>query len=155
MVIKEYRCAAHGYFESGEASPSCPKGGCTTVQQVFLTAPAFRSDKTKRSDANLRQIASDFGLTDMRSAREGEPARIKTKQQKDAEALQEKFRHRFAPLGKNPLDAIKALGAQPTDVMAQAKENFIKPVHDVSQYQHPVIVRRDPDRDSVAKAKAA
>ncbi len=172
MVIKEFRCAAHGYFESGVEKPSCPKGGCTTVTRVFLTAPSIKGDSTKQADANLRQIALDFGLSDMRSARTGETARIKTKEQREAEDLQQKLRHRFAPLavkggtfntetkqitgsGLGALGAIAQHGAKPTDVVTQAKETFIRPVHSVTDFQHATIVKRDPDKDSVARVKAA
>ena len=172
-VIKEWRCLAHGHFEAVEPAV-CPKGGCTTVERIFLTAPSIKNDNTKRADANLRQIALDFGLSDMRSAREGETTRIKTKQQREAEALQEKLRHRFAVMpgkggtynvetkqvvgGSSAGGALAALathGAPPSDVMAQAKETFIKPVHQVTDFQKRMIVKRDPDKDSVTKVRAA
>lgn len=169
-VLKEWKCKAHGFFESFEKR--CPKG-CTTVEQAFLTPVGTRSDRTKSADANLRQIALDFGLSNMASAREGEPTRIKTKQQRDAEALEVKLRHRFAPMAKGgtfnaetkkitggnvtggALAAMAAQGAQPTPQMQAAREAFISPVHSVAQFPKTTIIKRDPDRDSIAKVKAA
>lgn len=67
-VIKEYRCLAHGAFESDKEV--CPHG-CETVVREFRSAPGTRSDKTKSSDKTLEALASRFGLTDM-SNRNGE-----------------------------------------------------------------------------------
>ncbi len=163
MVIKEWKCAAHGYFESAEST--CPHG-CTTTQRVFLTPPAHTSDKTKGADAHLRKIAAEFGLTDMRSAREGESARIQTKQQRDAAALQQKLQHRFAPMiakggtfevgkgvvgggpGQGALAALKEHGAPESSVISQIKPMLGREI------QNGLTVKRDPDRDSVAKIKA-
>lgn len=163
---------AHGNFESVEPAV-CPKG-CTTVQRIFLTAPSVKGDATKRADANLRQIALDFGLSDMRSAREGEPARIKTKQQREAEALQEKLRHRFAPMGVKggtfnvktkqvvggssnggALAAMATHHATPTPGMSEVREAFVKPVHQVTDFQKRTVIRRDPDKESISKVRAA
>lgn len=170
-VLKEYRCGGHGDFEGYE--PRCPKG-CTSVQQVFLTPVGTRSDKTKQADRNLKQIALDFGLSNMASARTGEAARIKTKQQKEAEALSEKLRHRFAPMGAKggtfmadskqvvggsagggALAAMAAQGATSTPEVAAARDAFIHPVHSVTQFPKQTIVKRDPDKESIAKVKAA
>lgn len=61
-VVKEYRCFAHGPFDSTDGI--CPHG-CTTVVREFRTAPAARSDKTKASDRALENLAKKFNLTDM------------------------------------------------------------------------------------------
>jgi|HubBroStandDraft_2_1064218.scaffolds.fasta_scaffold195003_2 hypothetical protein len=66
-VLKEFRCLAHGPFDSKEAV--CPHG-CSVVVREFRTAPAGRSAKTKTSDAALERLASRFGLSDM-SNRDG------------------------------------------------------------------------------------
>lgn len=166
-VLKEFKCFAHGFFEGFEAR--CPKG-CTTVQQVFLTPVGTRSDKTKSADANLRQIALDFGLSNMASARQGEAARIKTKQQRDAEALEVKLRHRFAPMAKGgtfnaetkkstgsggALAAMAAQGATPTPQVLAAREAFVTPIHSPTQNPKMTIVKRDPDKESRAKVMVA
>lgn len=62
-VLKDYRCLAHGTFESKEAK--CPHG-CTTVIAVWNgKAPGGRSKKTKASDRALNHLASRYGLSDM------------------------------------------------------------------------------------------
>lgn len=61
-VKKEYRCLAHGPFESMEEI--CPHG-CSTVVREFRTAPGGRSAKTKTTDRALQGLANRYGLTDM------------------------------------------------------------------------------------------
>lgn len=70
-VLHDYKCAKHGYFESME--PKCPMKDChEEVMVVFLQAPGMMSDGTKKNDQNLKQLASDFGMTNIKSTREGE-----------------------------------------------------------------------------------
>lgn len=71
-INKEYRCLAHGAFESSAKTAVC-QYGCTTVVREFRTAPGTRSDKTKRSDNALNRMAARYGLTDM-SAKTGSVA---------------------------------------------------------------------------------
>lgn len=63
-VIREWRCAAHGSFESpeGKCPQGCPK---RFVVQEFLTPPAIHDGTTKHTDATLRGLADSVGLTDM------------------------------------------------------------------------------------------
>ena len=68
-VLNDYKCPAHGYFESREAV--CPHG-CTDVQVVFLQPVGMTSDRTKGSDKTLKQLALDFKMGDIKSTREGE-----------------------------------------------------------------------------------
>lgn len=70
-VLKDYCCPKHGEFESRE--PKCPMKGCETdVYVLFKKAPGLKSDKTKATDKNLRGLAKDFDMTDIKSTREGE-----------------------------------------------------------------------------------
>lgn len=70
-VLKDYCCPKHGEFESREAK--CPMKGCETdVYVLFKKAPSFKSDKTKSTDKNLKQLAMDYDMTDIKSTREGE-----------------------------------------------------------------------------------
>ena len=70
-VLKDYKCDKHGYFES--RAPKCPMKGCESeVMVVFLQAPGLKSDKTKATDKNAKQLAMDFGMTNIKTAREGE-----------------------------------------------------------------------------------
>lgn len=76
-VLKDYRCLAHGTFESREAV--CPHG-CTTVMAVWNgKAPGGRSEKTKASDRAIQHLANRYGLTDM-SNRGGESVGANRKQ---------------------------------------------------------------------------
>jgi len=70
-ILRDYKCQEHGFFEGFE--PTCPQG-CTDelVLQVFLKSPGFVSDKSKAADSHLRNLASEFGMSDIKSTREGE-----------------------------------------------------------------------------------
>jgi len=70
-VLKDYKCPEHGYFESYE--PHCRVEGCSAeVFAVFLQAPGLVSDSTKKSDKRVKQLAIDFGMSNVKSTREGE-----------------------------------------------------------------------------------
>lgn len=77
MILNDYKCLAHGYFEAWEAR--CPKG-CDgeAVVKVFLQAVGTRSDGTKHADSTLQSLANEYGMSDIKSVREGEaqPARF-------------------------------------------------------------------------------
>jgi hypothetical protein len=68
-VLNDYKCPAHGFFESRE--PKCPHG-CTDVQVVFLQPIGVTSERTKGSDKTLKQLALDFNMSDIKSKKEGE-----------------------------------------------------------------------------------
>lgn len=70
-VVKEWECKAHGYFDATEHR--CP-WGCPSefVERVFLTPPTIGSARTKAADSTLRNLANDFGMTDIRGGKEGE-----------------------------------------------------------------------------------
>jgi hypothetical protein len=69
-VMKEYVCAAHGEFEA--RTPKCPRG-CSSrfVRQEFRTAPAARSGRTKLLDKEMRNLATDYRLPDIRVTEPG------------------------------------------------------------------------------------
>lgn len=74
MAIKrDYKCQEHGYFEAWE--PRCPHG-CENVSVVILKAPTMRDSvvggRSKRNDENIKGLAKDFGMTNIKSTREGE-----------------------------------------------------------------------------------
>jgi hypothetical protein len=48
------------------------KGCETDVYVLFKKAPSFKSDKTKSTDRNLKQLAIEYDMTDIKSTREGE-----------------------------------------------------------------------------------
>ena len=70
-VLHDYKCLAHGYFEAWE--PRCPKG-CDgeAVVKVFLQPVGLKSDSTKHADSTLRGLANEYGMSDIKSTREGE-----------------------------------------------------------------------------------
>jgi hypothetical protein len=75
MIIKEWFCGEHGAFEGSHAI--CPVIGCESAEVVreIRTAPGFKSDITKRTDAGLRKTAEGLGLSNLRSAKVGESAK--------------------------------------------------------------------------------
>jgi len=70
-VLSDYKCEKHGYFESFD--PKCPMKNCDEeVQMVFLKPVGMMSDNTKSNDKNIKQLAIDFNMTNIKSTREGE-----------------------------------------------------------------------------------
>ena len=63
-VLHDWICLAHGKFESFDGR--CPHG-CDEqfVAKTYVQAPGLRSDRTKNIDNTFRQLAADYGLTDM------------------------------------------------------------------------------------------
>lgn len=65
-IIKEYRCLdCEALFESSDADPACPICTAEEPERVFLTPPSVKSPKTAFQDATVKQLASDFGMTNM------------------------------------------------------------------------------------------
>jgi len=111
-VIKEWECAAHGYFDAAEAR--CPYGCATEwVQRVYLTAPAIGSEGTKRSDQTLRALANDFGMTDMKNGKDGMAVAQATP------AASSNLRPSWQSLGKE-FD-VRGLGVEPGNALAGLK----------------------------------
>jgi len=70
-VLKDYCCSEHGIFESMETK--CPIKFCKgDLSVVFLKPVAMKSDKTKATDKNLKQLAMEFDMTDIKSTKAGE-----------------------------------------------------------------------------------
>lgn len=171
-VLKEYLCHGHGKFETADEPPVCPRG-CTSVERRFYTANGYIGSKSKNIDATYQQIANDFGLSDMNTHGGTTAARVLTKQQKDAQALEAKLRHRFAELPKGgtynvgtrrqeggavnggAIAGMSAHGATPVEGVSAARNEFVKPVHSVTDFRHQVVIKRDPDKESGLKVKSA
>lgn len=71
-VLREYRCTAHDHeFESMEDRPSCPFG-CNSkfVVQEFRTPFGIGTQRTATVDRLQKNLADDYGLTDMRNDRD-------------------------------------------------------------------------------------
>ena len=74
MIIREFRCGDCGaLFESSEKPEDveCPQCTAQEPERVFLTPPAVRSPDTSRKDTIVRELAADFGLSNV-SNRHGE-----------------------------------------------------------------------------------
>ena len=70
-VLNDYKCPKHGYFESKKAV--CPMKDChEEVLLVFLQAPNMVSAKTRFTDKSTKQLAIEFGMSNIKTAREGE-----------------------------------------------------------------------------------
>ena len=70
-VLKDYFCETHGIFEAWE--PKCPMKLCKgEISVVFLKPVGLKSDKTKKTDKTVQQLAIDYDMTDIKSTREGE-----------------------------------------------------------------------------------
>jgi len=70
-VLKDYCCDQHGLFEAWD--PKCPIKFCKgNISVVFLKPVAMKSDKTKSTDKNLKQLSIDYDMTDIKTTREGE-----------------------------------------------------------------------------------
>ena len=71
MILKDFKCPTHGYFESDIAS--CFVDDCeANVMRVHLRAPGFKSERTKGIDTKAKQLAMDYKMTNIKTAREGE-----------------------------------------------------------------------------------
>ena len=70
-VVNDYKCEKHGHFEATEAI--CPMKACDAeVMLVFLQAPAINSGRTKNIDKTANQLAIDFSMTNIKTAKVGE-----------------------------------------------------------------------------------
>lgn len=69
-ILRDYKCETHGFFENWV--PVCPAGCEEDIKQVYLRAPSIGSARTKGIDKTLTGLAKDFGMTDIKSSREGD-----------------------------------------------------------------------------------
>lgn len=70
-ILRDYYCESHGIFESWEAK--CPMKHCKSeISIVHLKPVGMKSEKTKRTDKTVAQLAIDYNMTDIKTAREGE-----------------------------------------------------------------------------------
>ncbi len=99
VVVKEFLCPGHGYFDSTEAV--CPHG-CTLVERVFLTPVGFQTARTRNVDATLDSIAKEHKLGDINTRRDAHAARKLDpkvrKAQEQQEAMRQHLHKKFAGL---------------------------------------------------------
>jgi len=70
-VLRDYYCSNHGIFEGWDAK--CPIKHCNgEISIVHLKPVALKSDKTKNIDKTRDGLAADFGMTDIKTVKEGE-----------------------------------------------------------------------------------
>ncbi len=145
-VVKEFRCAAHGDFEAKE--PKCPWGCKGTVDRVFLTPAAFRSNRTSRIDQRVEGLAAAHGLTDI--SNRGGRAAIREKpgaaqERADmAKLISERYGNGWGkvPQGGAPA-ALNQYHAQASNVLQEVKPALTpKPVHRI---QDPQGLKLTPD----------
>jgi hypothetical protein len=73
-ILKEFCCKAHGPFEAivaQDETPDCPVGcSKSRVKREIRTAPAARSAVMGTLDTQMRGLAHDFGLSDLKVGRD-------------------------------------------------------------------------------------
>lgn len=125
-VKKEFRCAAHGIFESSDKSPKCPSG-CNSIERAFITAPAVRTNgRSKNIDKTLRDLAADFHLTDLSTRNGSVMNSIKPHSKPDH--IARSYENLYAPFNQqgapNPLQPRYARASEITGMLDQGKRPF-------------------------------
>ena len=70
-ILRDYYCTNHGIFEAWE--PTCPMKNCKgELSVVHLKPVGTRSPKTSATDNNLKQLAIEYDMTDIKSTKAGE-----------------------------------------------------------------------------------
>ena len=70
-ILRDYYCTNHGIFEAWE--PECPMKLCKgEISVVHLKPVGTRSPKTTATDKNLKQLAIEYDMTDIKSTKAGE-----------------------------------------------------------------------------------
>ena len=110
-VLKEWTCRAHGDFEAfaeqGE-TPECPKG-CSSrwVTREIRSAPAARNVVTGRMDQLQRDVASDFGLNNLKVSKDDDKSVIQNLRSG------QDFSPKWADMPKAPAPGWSARGEKP------------------------------------------
>jgi hypothetical protein len=75
MILKEWKCLdCETFFESSDTDPVCPHCTADEPERAFLTPPGIKSQGTSFKDETVKQLAADYGLSDM-SNKDGAPVR--------------------------------------------------------------------------------
>jgi hypothetical protein len=120
MMLKDYKCPTHGYFESDTAL--CYVDNCeANVMRVHLRAPGLKSERTKGIDTKAKQLAIDYKMTDIKTAREGEnQAGYYTRNNQAVEQ----------PREPRPGDAVRWGGVGNMNMSSIMRGGMFKPVRD-------------------------
>lgn len=71
-VLRQYACPKHGIVECFDDAPHCKRPRCKEDLVELPSAPSIVHQATKGIDKTARQLASDYKMTNIKSAREGE-----------------------------------------------------------------------------------
>jgi hypothetical protein len=72
-ILKRFICSKHGEFDAwSDAAMRCPAARCRCKPREMVAGPAVHRGATASKDKTLKQLAMDFNMTNMKSAREGE-----------------------------------------------------------------------------------
>ena len=129
-VLHDYMCAAHGKFSSFDGK--CPNGCDTAFVKKMLSGPAILSDRTKGIDRNLRDLASDFKMTDMtnRNGYVGKQDEASARRVEEAQRMLAPSWGNMARGKENKSAISQALaehGAQPDNALAQVRDSLTGP----------------------------
>lgn len=134
-IIKEFLCPGHGPFESDK--PICPRG-CTVAEREFRTAPAYHDGTHTKVDRLVRGEMDKMGITNIRSSREGETARIESPAMRQQAEFQKQVRAKYSkpwqalPKGENAVATVLAQHKAPaTDATAAIRGS--KPTYEAVQ----------------------
>jgi putative FmdB family regulatory protein len=71
IIIREFQCAdCEHKFESSDPIEEvvCPQCSSGDAERAFFTPPGIRSPQTNTADKELKNLANDYGLTNMTNA---------------------------------------------------------------------------------------
>lgn len=164
-IKREFRCLAHGNFESEDEEPLC-EHGCDTVERIFLTPVGLGSARTANIDRTFASLAKSHNLTDIG------PGAMRKKALK-AEQEQARYRdfceRRYGGIGwgavpeggtlnvgtkkiegagAGAIGAVQSAGASGSVSMDDSKPMF-------EAFKKPVLVRHDHENLKVDISKAA
>lgn len=72
-ILKRFVCSKHGEFDAwADDAIRCPAARCRCKPREMVSAPAVHRGATASKDKTLNQLAMDFNMTNLKSAREGE-----------------------------------------------------------------------------------
>jgi len=144
-IVREFRCAAHGPFESTRPHPKCPKG-CSKrfVVQELRTAPGVVGMGTKHLDREFDNLARDYRLTDIRNGKDGESVMSTLRKNPSFAPSWGNVQHAkpgFSQRGEaSPTFSPASYGAQPANLVAELQPTFTgpKPIITHAPYREPL-----------------
>lgn len=131
MPLDAYVCLAHGAFDSFDGL--CPHGCEKSLVRKKLAGPAILSDRTKGIDRHLRNLASDFNLTNMSNGKGYVGGNDDAAAKRNRE-MEEMFRPSWGTMERGAMktDAVQhALAehrAQPDNALGQVTDLLTNPV---------------------------